>query len=260
MADSERTQVLAPRNRSTSPEQSTARRRKSRDAPVMNPEERARLQHEKVAQESYGRGKKVRTGTIKDRKLRANMKALEAKYKEAAVRAKDAEILLEHDAGLIEAEGELERTYKVRQQDIRQDVGIETAKKGFELRLEGMGPYVAEYSRNGRDLLLAGRKGHVATMDWRDGKLGCELQLGETVRDVKWLHNNQLFAVSQKRNVYIYDRKGVEIHNLDKHIEVSHMEFLPYHFLLATVVRLFPFAFCFSPDHKNVKSFSNHPS
>jgi hypothetical protein len=34
----------------------------------------------------------------------------------------------------------------------------------------------------GRDLLLAGRKGHVATMDWREGKLGCELQLNETVR------------------------------------------------------------------------------
>jgi hypothetical protein len=66
--------------------------------------------------------------------------------------------------------------------------------------------------------------------------LGCELQLGETVRDARWLHNNQLFAVAQKKYVYIYDRAGVEIHCLKKHIEVTNMEFLPYHYLLATVV------------------------
>ncbi|KAK3066625.1 hypothetical protein LTS18_001597, partial [Coniosporium uncinatum] len=140
-----------------------------------------------------------------------------------------------HESGFLEPENELERTYKVRQNDIRQDIGIEAAKKGFELRLEGMGPYTCDYTRNGRELLLAGRKGHVAALDWRDGKLGCELQLGETVRDARWLHNNQSFAVAQKEHVYIYARDGVEIHQLQKHKEVTHMEFLPHHFLLATI-------------------------
>lgn len=37
----------------------------------------------------------------------------------------------------MEPEGELERTYKVRQDEIKADVAIETAKKGFELKLEG---------------------------------------------------------------------------------------------------------------------------
>lgn len=213
----------------------TAKRPSGPPTSRLDPEKAALAKRTAEAQREYGRGKKIQTKSIKDKKLRGNLRALENKYKDAALKAKDAEILLENTSGFLEPEGELERTYKVRQGDIRSDVGIETAKKGFELRLEGMGPYTADYTRNGKSLLLAGRKGHVATMDWRDGKLGCELQLGETVRDAKWLHNNQYFAVAQKKHVYIYDHAGVEIHNLQDHIEVTHMEFLPYHFLLATI-------------------------
>lgn len=199
-------------------------------------EERERRRRVKEAQRDYGRGKKVNVKGIKDKKLRSNLKSLENKYKEATVKAKDAEILLENTSGFLEPEHELERTYRVRQDDIQDGVATETAKKRFELKLDQLGPYVFDYTRTGRELLLAGRRGHVATMDWREGKLGCELQLGETVRDARWLHNNEFFAVSQKKHVYIYDRDGVEVHCLRKHQEVTHMEFLPYHFLLATLV------------------------
>ncbi|ESZ98486.1 putative U3 small nucleolar RNA-associated protein 7 [Sclerotinia borealis F-4128] len=198
-------------------------------------ESQTQLRRRKEANREYGRGGKIPIHSIKDKKLRANLKKLEARNKTAILRAKDAEILLENEEGFLEPENELERTYKVRQDEIKQSVPLETAKKGFELKLDQLGPYVCDYTRNGKDLLLAGRKGHVATMDWREGKLGCELQLGETVRDAKWLHNNQLFAVAQKKYVYIYDSAGVEVHCLKKHIEVTNMEFLPYHYLLATV-------------------------
>ncbi|TVY80312.1 putative U3 small nucleolar RNA-associated protein [Lachnellula suecica] len=193
------------------------------------------MQRRKEAVEQYGRGRKIHVKGIRDKKLRGNLKSLESKYKNASLRLKDSEILHENTSGFLEPESPLERTNKVRQEDIVRDVSIETAKKRFDLKLEPLGPYVCDYTRNGRDLLLAGRKGHVATMDWREGKLGCELQLGETVRDAKWLHNNQFFAVAQKKYVYVYDRAGVEIHCLKKHIEVTNMEFLPYHYLLATV-------------------------
>lgn len=195
-----------------------------------------RVRRHRQAQKAYGRGRQIDVKNVRDKKLRRNLTNLESKYKTAALKAKEAEILLENSSGFLEAETELERTYRVRQDDIQQEVGIDVAQKKFELKLNDLGPYVCEYSRNGRDLILAGRKGHVATMDWREGKLGCELQLGETVRDARFLHNNQFFAVAQKKYVYIYDANGVELHCLKKHVEVSHMEFLPYHFLLATLV------------------------
>ncbi|KAG6300174.1 hypothetical protein E4U09_007314 [Claviceps aff. purpurea] len=202
---------------------------------LMPKHEREKLRRLREANKAYGRGTGINTKQIKDKKLRRNLKQLETKYQDAAIKAKDAEILLENTSGFLEAEGELEKTYKVRQDAIVSEVGVATAKKRFDLKLDALGPYICDFTRNGRELLLAGRKGHVATMDWREGKLGCELQLGETIRDVKWLHNNQYFAVAQKKYVYIYDRNGVELHNLRKHNEVTHMEFLPYHFLLATI-------------------------
>lgn len=204
-------------------------------AKLLEPAESERRERLKVAKKEYGRGKPNQYKLIKDKKLRTNLKRQEEKYTVAAVRAKDAEILLENDAGFLEPEAELERTYKAQQSEIASNVSVETAKSRFELKLEGLGPYIAEYTRNGRNLLLGGRKGHVATMDWRSGKIGCELQLGETVRDAKWLHNNQSFAVAQKKYVYIYDSAGVEMHCLKNHVEVLKMEFLPYHFLLATI-------------------------
>lgn len=191
--------------------------------------------HAEQAQREYGRGKKINTKRVKDVKLRTNLNRLESKYKDAAIKAKDAEILLEHEAGILEPEGEMEKTYRVRQSDIKAAVSMDTAKKGFELKMEDLGPYKARYSRNGRDLLLAGRKGHISTMQWRDGKLGCEIQLNETVRDAVWLHNSNSFAVAQKKAVYIYDQSGVEMHKLDTHIEPLFLEFLPYHFLLASI-------------------------
>jgi U3 small nucleolar RNA-associated protein 7 len=187
-----------------------------------------------LAQKSYGRGKAIRTGLVKDRKLKANLKSIESKYKDAILFAKDAEILLENQEGFLQPEHELERTYKLRQDEIQEAVGIQQAKKAISLNLD-MGPYVADFTRNGRNLLLAGRKGHIGTCEWRAGKPGCEIHLNETVRDAKWLHNNQYFAVAQKKHTYIYDHAGVELHCLHQYVEATHLEFLPYHFLLAGV-------------------------
>jgi len=138
-----------------------------------------------AAQQTYGRGPAAVKQNVKDKKLRGNLKKIELRYREAAASAADAELLRpESGPGFIEAEAELERTWKVGQEEIRQAVDVATAEKGFRLDL-GFGPYQVDYTRDGKELVLAGRKGHVATFDWREGKLWCELQLGETVRDVR---------------------------------------------------------------------------
>ncbi len=46
-----------------------------------------------------------------------------------------------------------------------------------------------------------------------------------------------MFAVAQRKAVYIYDETGMELHCLRNHVEPFRLQFLPYHFLLASVGR-----------------------
>ena len=78
-------------------------------------------------------------------------------------------------------------------------VDVNSARKHFSLALPHHGPYKCAYSRNGRKLLIGGERGHVATFDWQNGKLGCEFHVKETIRDIAWLHNRDYIAVAQKK-------------------------------------------------------------
>lgn len=52
------------------------------------------------------------------------------------------------------------------------------------------GPYVGlDVTRNGKYLLLGGKKGHLSIVDWKQKSLVLEFHAKELVRDVKFLHN-----------------------------------------------------------------------
>jgi U3 small nucleolar RNA-associated protein 7 len=201
------------------------------------PKTKAEIEHNKqiyAKSKKYSRGSGPGVQSIEDKKLKRKLTEAEKIYKESRDKAARAEILLPDEVGYLEADGPIEDTYKFKQRDIKEAVDQQSASKIFDLTLDKFGPYSFDYTRSGRYMVLGGEKGHVALMDCSKSKVMTEMHLNETVRDVCMLHNETMFAVAQKRYVYIYDKQGVEIHRLKNHPEPLKLEFLPYHFLLAS--------------------------
>lgn len=160
------------------------------------------------------------------------------------------------DAGSIQVTGPLEKTWRVSQDEIKASVGGEAAKGRRELTFRpGEGVKRMKWSRNGRHLVFISGKGgtKVSSVDWLGGNVNSEVDLlagsnlsgaggsgggGECARDVTFLQDQSFYSVAQKRNVFIYDRDGVEVHRLSNIIDPLRLEFLPYHWLLVAVVSL----------------------
>ncbi|KAF8560885.1 hypothetical protein P879_11532 [Paragonimus westermani] len=129
---------------------------------------------------------------------------------------------------LFKEEGE-----RITQNDILSEVDIGSATKRFDITLPG-GPYVLDYSRNGRYIAYCGKSGNVAAFDWLTKKLLFEINVGHECKDVKFLHQETFVSVAEPNSVSIYDNQGLEVHCLKQLNQILRLEFLPYHFLLAS--------------------------
>lgn len=163
----------------------------------------------------------------------SKIEVAETREEEASAKAARSELLLVEEPGFLEGE-DGEDTAKIRQADIVEAVDIASAAKHFDLNLRQFGPYKLNYSRTGRHLALGGRRGHVAALDWVTKRLTCEINVMEAVRDIRFLHSETLLAVAQHRWLHIYDNQGIELHCVRRCDRITRLEFLPFHFLLAS--------------------------
>ncbi|XP_075411569.1 WD repeat-containing protein 46 [Tenrec ecaudatus] len=161
------------------------------------------------------------------------LEVAEAEEEETSLRAARSALLLAEEPGFLEGE-DGEDTAKIRQADIVEAVDIASAAKHFDLNLRQFGPYRLNYSQTGRHLAFGGRRGHVAALDWVTKKLMCEINVMEAVRDIRFLHSEALLAVAQSRWLHIYDNQGIELHCIRRCDRITRLEFLPFHFLLAS--------------------------
>lgn len=183
--------------------------------------------------QKFKRKEKMSLPKHKHRKLKDIIVSSENASEMSQNQAARFDLLLPEDAGFLEGD-EGEDTCTVSQEDIADAVDIMSGAKYFNLKLSQFGPYRVDYSRTGRHLLLGGRRGHIACLDWQSKQLMCEINVMESVNDVKWLHSEAMYAVAQKKWLHIYDSNGIELHCIRKFNDVLRMQFLPYHFLLAT--------------------------
>ncbi|CAE6457232.1 unnamed protein product, partial [Rhizoctonia solani] len=172
---------------------------------------------------------------IRDKKLKAKLHSQVAQASQAKALRQDATTWLAAEpGGKMEVETELERTWRTTQAEIVEAVGFDVATGRREWKWD-LGPYRVRYSRNGRHMAVAGRRGHVITSEWQENKIHSEIQLRETVRDITFLQDHTMYAVAQKKYAFIYDQNGVELHRLKSIVEPTRLEFLPYHWLLASI-------------------------
>ncbi|ORD97182.1 WDR46 [Hepatospora eriocheir] len=108
-------------------------------------------------------------------------------------------------------------------------------EKAFDLYFDEDDHYRSVYSRDGTYVLCYGSRGYVSSLNVQNMTDSFEKNFDDFIRCGTYLHNENNIAISQKKNLFIYNNSGVEVHCVREIKESNKLEFLPYHFLLACV-------------------------
>ena len=128
-----------------------------------------------------------------------------------------------------------EKLLQYRQNLLRKNVSLTNASQIFDLDLQ-FGTYSVKYSREGRHMLLSSDMGHASLMRWKDKHLLFETHLSDPIRSAVFLHDG-FIALAQSANCFIYDFEGQEVHDLVNVPEPMFVDYLPWHYLMASVSR-----------------------
>jgi U3 small nucleolar RNA-associated protein 7 len=175
-----------------------------------------------------------------DKKQRHQLEVLQAKRLAAATEGAAAALILETATeGFLECEHEMEATHRVTQHQLKtQYLDQGTAQNIFDLDLPHYGPYSFTYDPSGRHSILLGKSGgHLAVLDNYNLTTSTEIYLQSPCRDATFLHNHTLMAVAQQQHVHLYDNLGAEVHVMQQLQDPYQLQYLPHHWLLASIGR-----------------------
>ncbi|KAL3820415.1 hypothetical protein ACJIZ3_006320 [Penstemon smallii] len=206
--------------------------------PMFSVEHQENVEEEEINVKKFLRGEVADFKVVRDKKLKGQLELREELYRKCAKAAAKADKwLMPSEGGFLEPEG-IEKTWRIRQEAIGPEVDILSKKNQYDIVFPELGPYTLDFSMNGRYMVAAGEKGHLALMDLKKMDIIKEFQVRETVRDVVFLHNEKLFAAAQTKYVYMYNDSGTEMHCLKEHGAVSRLQFLRKQFLLTSINKI----------------------
>ena len=177
----------------------------------------------------------MKLGQVEDLRVKTNIKR-QREFKTAVNRQMKAYSYINPavEEGGIVVDDEGEESTLVSQSTLLKAVDIGTRKKLFDFELKG-GPFVMKPTRNGRHVVIGGKGGQLSVVDRTTMNPLCDITVNESVLDATFLHNYTMFAAAQRKCTYIYDSiSGAEVHCLKDQDRVTHLDYLPFHFLLVS--------------------------
>ncbi|KAL0489087.1 WD repeat-containing protein [Acrasis kona] len=124
-------------------------------------------------------------------------------------------------------------TNQLTQEALLDSVDMNTRRKVFDIQLSQHSPYIMQFTQSGRYMLIAGRRGYLSSVRWRDFEMKSEVHtINESIRAIQWMMEDSMYAVAQSSLTYVYDENGVEIHRCIDFQKMNHLSYLPFHFLL----------------------------